>query len=408
MQSKYQIFISYRRDGGEDLARLLEYKLTDRGFKVFFDVESLRSGAFNKALFEKIAECTDVVVVLPPHGLDRCSDPNDWVRLEISRALELKKNVIPIMMRNFTFPETLPEDIYNLRHMHGINASNEFFEAIIDKLVSKLLHSKPFNSDEQLLKEAEEGNIAVMNVAGLRCEFGSESSPANRRKAFFFYEMSAAAGDIGALYNLGDVYEQCERDLSLVYDYGIEKIILQKNADEAREAMHELAVDCYTKAAESHFAPAICRLANFAENERDFGNAINLYQSAADLNYPPAQNALGYFKMNGIKTNSDPNLAIALYKKAADAGYAPAIYNYAHAIELRDVDKAIQMYKRVAYVIPQAAFSLARHYERLHDLRGAVDYYRVAYEAGVQEAGESLRRCQNVLFSRGIGHKSVE
>ncbi|MBR1373752.1 toll/interleukin-1 receptor domain-containing protein, partial [bacterium] len=62
MQDKYQIFISYRRVGGEDLARLLDYKLTDRGFKVFFDVESLRSGAFNTALFEKIAECTDVLV----------------------------------------------------------------------------------------------------------------------------------------------------------------------------------------------------------------------------------------------------------------------------------------------------------------------------------------------------------
>ena len=228
MQSKYQIFISYRRDGGEDLARLLEYKLTDRGFKVFFDVESLRSGAFNKALFEKIAECTDVVVVLPPHGLDRCSDPNDWVRLEISRALELNKNVIPIMMRNFTFPETLPEDIDNLRNMNGINASNEFFEAIIEKLVSQLLHSKPFNSDEQLLKEVEEGNISAMNVMELRYEFGSESSLANRKKAFFFYQKSAEAGDLGALYNLRDIYEQCERDLSLVYDYGIEKIISKK------------------------------------------------------------------------------------------------------------------------------------------------------------------------------------
>lgn len=141
MQKKYQIFISYRRDGGEDLARILEYKLTEQGFKVFFDVESLRSGAFNKALFEKIAECIDVLVVLPPRGLDRCSDPNDWVRLEIARALELKKNVIPIIMRNFTFPEKLPEDINPLRYMNAINASNEYFDATIEKLIS-FLHSK--------------------------------------------------------------------------------------------------------------------------------------------------------------------------------------------------------------------------------------------------------------------------
>ncbi len=30
MQNKYQIFISYRRDGSEDLARLLENKLKAR------------------------------------------------------------------------------------------------------------------------------------------------------------------------------------------------------------------------------------------------------------------------------------------------------------------------------------------------------------------------------------------
>jgi TPR repeat protein len=401
MQDKYQIFISYRRAGGEDLARLLEYKLTDRGFKVFFDVEALRSGAFNKALFEKIAECTDVLVVLPPHGLDRCVNPDDWVRLEIARALKLKKNVIPIMMRNFSFPETLPEDIDDLRNMNGITANQEYFDASFEKLVSNFLHSKPLNSDEQLLKEAKEGNIAAMNVIGLRYEFGSESSPANRQAAFSFYKKSAAAGYPGALYNLGDVYEQCEKDVSLVYDYGIDPAILPADADDARKVLHQLAVDCYTKAADGHFAPAICRLANLAEDAQDFENAIKHYQAAADLNYPSAQNALGHYKMNGIMTKSDPQSAIALYEKAADAGYAPAVYNYAHAMELRDVGKAIDQYKRVATVIPQAAFSLAKLYEnRLHDLHNAADYYRIASEAGIQEAEEGLRRCQDLFFGK--------
>lgn len=401
MQIKYQIFISYRRDGGEDLARLLEYKLTERGFKVFFDVESLRSGAFNEALFEKIAECTDVLVVLPPHGLDRCINQNDWVRLEIARALELKKNVIPIMMRNFEFPETLPKDIDAIRHMNGISANNEHFEANIERLVSKFLNSKPLNSDEQLLKEAQEGNTSAMNVMGLRYEFGSELLPTNRRKAFSFYEQSAVAGNLGALYNLGDIYEQCEKDVSLVYDYGIEDKIPKKNADEARKVMHQLAVDCYTKAKDMNFAPAIYRLANFAEEDNDFSNALKLYQSASDLNYPPAQNALGYYKMNGIKTNRDPQSAISLYKQAADAEYEPAIYNYARAMKSRDINEAIQYYKKIAYVVPKAAFSLAKLYDvTLHKLQDAADYYRMAYESGIQEAGDGLKRCQDVFFGK--------
>ena len=58
-----------------------------------------------------------------------------------------------------------------------------------------------------------------------------------------------------------------------------------------------------------------------------------------------------------------------------------------------------------ASAVPQAALPLARLYENsLHDLRKASNYYRIAYEAGIQEAGESLRRCQDIL----LGNKKVE
>ena len=404
MKIQYQIFISYRHDGGEYLARLLEYKLTARGFKVFFDVESLRSGPFDKTLFEKIAECTDILVVLPPNGLDRCTDPEDWVRLEVARALQLNKKIIPITMKNFKFPATLPENINQLRYMQGIEANNDFFEFAIEKLVSKFLDSKPFNSNDQLQKEADEGNPSAMNTLGLRYESG-ESLPIIRQKAFEFYTQAAAEGDSGALYNLGDVYEQCAKDLSLTYDYGIAEKISQKNADESRNLMRQLAADCYTKAADKKFAPAFYRLGNLAEDVQDFEKAIKFYQSAAVLNYPPAQNAMGYYKMHGIKTNIDFKEAVAWYEQAVNAGYLPAVYNYAHAIELKNAKKAAQLYEKVVNIIPQAALPLARLYENsLHDLQKASNYYRIAYEVGIQEAGESLRRCQDIL----LGNKKIE
>ena len=66
---KYDIFISYRRDGGDTLAQLIYDRLTDRGYSVFLDIESLRSGKFNEKLFSVIDECRDVVVILPPGSL---------------------------------------------------------------------------------------------------------------------------------------------------------------------------------------------------------------------------------------------------------------------------------------------------------------------------------------------------
>ncbi len=80
----YDVFISYRRDGGEEAARLIRNSLKERGYRVFLDTESLRSGQFDKELYRVIEEAKDVVVILPPNGLDRCSNEGDWLRLEIA------------------------------------------------------------------------------------------------------------------------------------------------------------------------------------------------------------------------------------------------------------------------------------------------------------------------------------
>ena len=399
----YQIFISYRRDGGEGLARLLEYKLTDRGFKVFFDVESLRSGAFNTELFQRIDECTDVVVVLPPNGLDRCKNPDDWVRLEIAHALQRNKNVIPIMMRNFKFPDVLPDDINDLRFMTGIEASNEYFSASIDRLVNKFLHSKPFNSNEYLLKEADNGNFSAMNMMGVRYELGLDSLLKDLKKAAEFYKKSATAGDIDAIYNLGDVYERCARDVSLIYEYDMDLPDLPDNHDDASKMLYKLAVDCYTKVANLNFAPAIYRLGNFEEEAKNFEKAFEYYTKAADLGYPAAQNALGYYKMHGIGTTIDQDSAVDCYRKAAIAGYTPAYYNYAQIVDKNNVEISIKMYEELIHLnpIPKFILPLANLYEKLlGDWKKAIAYYRLAYEKGSKEAKEGLLRCQDKIFGK--------
>lgn len=131
---EYDVFISYRRDGGEHLAKMLRDSLTERGYRVFFDVESLRSGEFNKALYNVIENCKDVVLICSPHALDRCVNDGDWVYQEIEYAMRNKKNLIPIMARGFAFPEVLPEAIDNIRWMNGLEANMEFYDAFLDRL----------------------------------------------------------------------------------------------------------------------------------------------------------------------------------------------------------------------------------------------------------------------------------
>ncbi len=130
----YQVFISYRREGGEDFARSVYQELEKRGYKVFFDVESLRSGKFNEKLLSVIDECKDIIVILPPNGLDRCSDPKDWVYREVSYAIRKGKNIIPIMLKGFHFPDSMPEGIQQLRSYNGITSSQELFSEVMLKL----------------------------------------------------------------------------------------------------------------------------------------------------------------------------------------------------------------------------------------------------------------------------------
>src|SRR5438552_582602 len=101
MKTRGKVFLSYRRNGGSELARNIRDALQKRRFDVFMDVEDLRGGPFNRALYEQIDAATDVVVALTPGSLERCFDnPNDWLRLELAHALKRSKNVVPVLGRD--------------------------------------------------------------------------------------------------------------------------------------------------------------------------------------------------------------------------------------------------------------------------------------------------------------------
>ena len=407
MEEKYQVFISYRRDGGEDLARNIKDRLSAKGFKVFFDVEALRSGDFNEALFQKIEECQDVMVILPPGGLDRCVNEDDWVRLEVARALKLGKNVIPVMQRNFEWPKNLPDDIAALQRMEGVSASNEYFDAVIDRIVNQFLKSIPRSgeiSDEKLKRAAEDGDVDAMGELGLRYEFGSPTLVANQKKAVELYQKTAELGNPAGLYNLADVYEKCSNDLTLVISCGFPEEYHGKDADTMRRELLDRAADLYRKAAEAGFLPAYCRLGNLAENDGEYQKAFEYYKAAAEKGYPPAQNSLGYYLYHGIAGKADQQAARQLYQKAAGSGYAPAVYNYARTIEFLDLHQAIDLYRQITYgnyFIPEAAYALGGIYEqKLGDYENAITYYRIAMEAGIDKAQAAMQRCQDKYVIR--------
>jgi TolA-binding protein len=141
----YDIFISYRRDGGFETASLVAEKLRNAGYSVFFDLESLRAGKFNEQLFRVIENCKDFVIVLPKDGLDRCVNESDWVRLEIIHAMKHGKNIIPVMLSGFQWSEAMPAGLEGLNNFQAIAAGDHnFFDAAMDKLKSYLKSKRGF------------------------------------------------------------------------------------------------------------------------------------------------------------------------------------------------------------------------------------------------------------------------
>lgn len=148
----YDIFISYRRDGGETMALLLRDRLSAKGYRVFLDVESLNAGKFNTKLLDVIAACQDFLVILSEGCLDRCVNEDDWVRTEIACAFERGKNIIPFILRGFSWPESLPDCIADLPMQNGVNAlSNEYFDAVVERLTHSFLRSKPVHNELPIL-----------------------------------------------------------------------------------------------------------------------------------------------------------------------------------------------------------------------------------------------------------------
>lgn len=133
-----QVFISYRRDGGDAIASLVSNKLKAQGYTVFYDYDSLGGGCFDERIFDAIEHCRDFVLILSPHSLDRCVNGDDWVRSEIRSALRHQKNIVPVMLPDFTFPETLPEDIAEISRYNAVPFVMAYLDAVIGVITERL------------------------------------------------------------------------------------------------------------------------------------------------------------------------------------------------------------------------------------------------------------------------------
>src|ERR1700730_18667261 len=134
------IFISYRRSDSKSDARSICQRL-ERTFgkgKVFIDVDTIRPGKnLQSVLKNDLEKCNSMIVVIGPRWLELLgsSGPadsetgHDYVRLEVTSALERKLPIFPVLVDGATMPEAkdLPDDLKPLAFRQAYSVRHDSF-----------------------------------------------------------------------------------------------------------------------------------------------------------------------------------------------------------------------------------------------------------------------------------------
>jgi hypothetical protein len=131
--TKRKVFISYRRDDAAGFAHAIHDRLVENLPKeqVFMDVVGIEPGAdFIEKLESTVNQCSVLLALIGKRwlgengeGKARIHDPKDWVRAEVSTAIQRGVRVIPVLLDGATMPatESLPEDLRPLTRMNAVD-----------------------------------------------------------------------------------------------------------------------------------------------------------------------------------------------------------------------------------------------------------------------------------------------
>jgi hypothetical protein len=146
-----RIFISYRRDDSRGYAGRLQGDLSRRYSEehVFRDIEIPPGADFGEYITSLVDKCNVVLAIIGPGWLDardrdgerRLDDPQDWVRLEIERALAREGvEVIPVLVDGARLPprEELPPSMLALRRRNAFELSDRRWDYDLEQLGTHL------------------------------------------------------------------------------------------------------------------------------------------------------------------------------------------------------------------------------------------------------------------------------
>ncbi|HVG59808.1 MAG TPA: TIR domain-containing protein [Hyalangium sp.] len=186
------LFLSYRRsDASAWAGRLFDHLAARFGsLQVFMDVEGgIPAGAhLGQTLENALATCDALLVLIGPtwlsctgeDGRPRLEAPEDWVRTEVSTALQRRILVIPVLFGGAQPPrgDSLPEELRQLAMLQALKVTDEEWAESVDKLVTELLKLEPL----RLLADVTAANTGLRLLRDLSSQVPEVAEAVNRSR----------------------------------------------------------------------------------------------------------------------------------------------------------------------------------------------------------------------------------
>ena len=143
---KLRIFINYRRDDSAGYANSIYQSLVARfgADQVFMDVDTIAPGKnFDQRIDQTLSTCDVVVAVIgrewltASHGRGpRLESPDDYVRLELERAIDRNIPLVPTLVHGADLPnaDQLPQPLRPLLKRQAIELRNTSWKADVDRM----------------------------------------------------------------------------------------------------------------------------------------------------------------------------------------------------------------------------------------------------------------------------------
>ncbi|MFC1997045.1 tetratricopeptide repeat protein [Chloroflexota bacterium] len=335
------VFISYRRANYWNALAIYQH-LTAQGFDVFIDYRNIKGGAFERVITENIQYRAHFLIVLTPSALERCDQPNDWLRKEIELAIDEERNIIPLIFEGFDFgspsvQEKLVGKLAHLSQYNGLQIYAAYFEEGMKRLAEEFLAVpldavlKPLSEEMQVItderqKAAREAPKVTREelTAQEWFERGYKATDAQEQIRYYTEairldpEFEYAFNNRGLSYDDLGQHERAIADYDKAIQIDPELALAYNNrgSSYADLGQHERAITDHDKAIEINpeYANAYtnrgARYGDLGQHER----AIQDYDKAIEINKKLAKDYCGLG--NAITSTAGVVLAVIRFKKA--------------------------------------------------------------------------------------------